>query len=348
MSGLEHTKGGSAGTEEPGVDGTDPRDEGRRQRLVSEGQRVLREEAEAVQRLSERVADDFARAVEILLGVRGRVIVTGVGKSGLVGRKIAATLTSTGTPATFLHPVEGLHGDLGIVSRDDAAIFISKSGETEELSGLLEFAGRRGLPMIAMTGRRDSLLGRYATVVLDCGVEREACPMDLAPTSSTTAAQAMGDALALTLLQEKGFREEDFAHFHPAGTLGRRLTVRVVDVMVRDAYPEVGELSTLRDCVVPIAHMRGTVPVVDDQRRVRGVVTAGDLTRAMDRDPGFQEVPVREVMNPNPKLAREDDLGARVVHEMETHGIMAMPVVDEEERLSGMIHLHDLMRSGVV
>lgn len=343
--------GGSRGPEtEP--DGMSGRagllEDDRARRLVTEGQRVLREEARAVERLADALGDDFARAVEVLLGVGGRVIVTGVGKSGLVGRKIAATLTSTGTPATFLHPVEGLHGDLGIVSREDAAIFISKSGETEELSGLLDFAGRRGLPVIAMTGRRDSSLGRYSTVVLDCGVEREACPLDLAPTSSTTAAQAMGDALALALLQEKGFREEDFARFHPGGALGRRLTVRVADAMVRDAYPEVGEDSTLRDCVVPIAHRRGTVPVVDGERRVRGVVTAGDLTRAMDREPNFQEVPVRDVMNPDPKVAREDELGARVVHEMETHGIMAMPVVDEKRRLTGMVHLHDLMRSGVV
>ena len=343
-----------AGSAESGGEGGGPSaetavlSEDRRRELVSEGRRVLHEEAQAVQRVARDLGNEFARAVEILRNVRGRVIVTGVGKSGLVGRKISATLTSTGTPATFLHPVEGLHGDLGIVSREDAAIFISKSGETEELSGLLEFAVRRGLPVIAMTGRENSLLGRYGDVVLDCGVAREACPMDLAPTSSTTTTQAMGDALALALLQEKGFREDDFAQFHPAGALGRRLTVRVRDVMVADRYPEVGEGSTLRDCVVPIAHMRGTVPVVDDGRRVRGVVTAGDLTRAMDRDPNFQEVAVREVMNPDPKVAPEDELGARVVHEMETHGIMAMPVVDTEDRLSGMIHLHDLMRSGVV
>jgi arabinose-5-phosphate isomerase len=271
--------------------------------LLAEARRVLKAEAGAVATLAERVGPDFARAVEILHRTRGRVIVTGVGKSGIVARKIAATFTSTGTPATFLHPVDGLHGDLGIVSGDDTALFLSKSGATAELHGLMEYVLRLGLPIIALVGRVDSSLGRNATIVLDCSVSEEACPMDLAPTSSTTAALAMGDALAMVLLQRKGFRPEDFARFHPGGALGRRLTLRVEDVMIAEGYPEVGADALMRDCIVPLAHMRGTVPIVDGEGRVVGVVTAGDLTRLMGRTGDFLDVPVDRVMTRNPKLA---------------------------------------------
>jgi arabinose-5-phosphate isomerase len=320
----------------------------RDQELLAEGRRVLRSEADALAAVADRLSPDFVDAVELLGRTRGRVIVTGVGKSAIIARKVAATLTSTGTPATFLHPVDGLHGDLGLVSREDTGIFISKSGATEELAGLMEYMARLGLPIIALTGKLDSPLAKNADVVLDCGVSEEACPLDLAPTSSTTAALAMGDALAMVLLQRKGFQASDFAAFHPGGALGRRLTLRVEDLMVGEDYPEVPESAPMRDCIVPLAHMRGTVPIVDEGRRVRGVVTAGDLTRLMDAREDFLDVPVTEVMTRTPRVARLGRLAGAVVHEMEEFGIMALPVVDEEERLQGVIHLHDILRAGLV
>lgn len=316
--------------------------------LVEEGRRVLREEAAAVRTLADRLDGSFASAVELVALGKGRVIVSGVGKSGIIARKIAATLTSTGTPATFLHPVEGLHGDLGIVSRDDVAILLSKSGETSELTGLLEYLLRLGVPVIALTGRPGSPLGRNARVVLDCAVDSEACPMGLAPTTSTTATLAMGDALAVALLQRKGFRAEDFAHLHPGGALGRKLTLRVEDVMVAEGYPVLAAGALVRDCIVPLARMRGTVPIVDGEGRVVGVVTTGDLTRLMQSREDFLDVSVQEVMTRDPKLARIGELASGAVHRMETHGIMALPVVDPEGVLVGVAHLHDLMRSGAV
>jgi arabinose-5-phosphate isomerase len=315
--------------------------------LLEEGRRVLRAEADAIVGLAERLDDRFVQAVELLWAVKGRVIVTGLGKSGVIARKLAATLTSTGTPATFLHPVDGLHGDLGLVSREDLGIFISKSGSTSELAGLMEYMVRLGLPTIGLTGSPDSPLARNATVALDCRVSEEACPMDLAPTSSTTAALAMGDALAMVLLQRKGFRPEDFARFHPGGALGRRLTITVADLMVSRDYPEVTEEAAMRDCIVPLAHMRGTVPIVDRRRRVVGVVTAGDLTRLMDGRPDFLDLSVREVMTRNPKTTSPGSLAGAVVREMEQHGIMALPVVDESGELQGLVHLHDILRADV-
>lgn len=316
--------------------------------LLAEGRRVLSEEAAAVASLAHRLDGSFVEAVELVASRSGRVIVSGVGKSGIVGRKIAATLTSTGTPATFLHPVEGMHGDLGIVSRDDVALLLSRSGETSELTGLLEYLLRLGVPVVALTGRPSSPLGRNARVVLDCGVDSEACPMGLAPTTSTTATLAMGDALAVALLQRKGFRPEDFAHLHPGGSLGRKLTLRVDDVMVAEGYPVLAEGARIRDCIVPLARMRGTVPIVDAAGRVVGVVTTGDLTRLMQQRDDFLEVPVAEVMTRTPRLAVVGELASGAVHRMEAHRIMALPVVDDHGVLVGVVHLHDLMRSGAI
>jgi len=318
------------------------------QRLVDEGRRVLHLEAAALAALEARLGAQFVRACHLVADAAGRVVVSGLGKSGHVARKIAATLTSTGTPATFLHPVESLHGDMGIVGREDVAILISKSGDTAEMGGLIEYLVRLGVPIVAMTGRKDSPLARHATVTLDCSVEEEACPMDLAPTSSTTATLALGDALAVVVLQLKGFREEDFATLHPGGSLGRKLSVRVRDVMVAEEYPWLEEDARMRDCIVPLAEMRGTVPIVDGGKRVVGVVTAGDLTRLMERDPDFLERTVAEVMTRNPKVADPDELGSAAVRRMETHGIMALPVQDDHGVLLGIVHLHDLMRSGAV
>ncbi len=316
--------------------------------LLREARRVLASEARAIEDLAERLGPPFVEAVEILAGTKGRIVVSGIGKSGIVGRKIAATLTSTGSPATFLHPVEGLHGDMGIVGRDDVAILISKSGDTSELSGLMDYLVRLGVPIIALTGVVASPLGRAAAVALDCSVAEEACPLDLAPTTSSTAALAMGDALAVVLLERKGFRAEDFARLHPGGSLGRKLTLRVEEVMVGDAYPWLDETALMRECIVPLAEMRGTVPIVGEGNRVVGVVTAGDLTRLMEREEGFLDVPVREVMTRTPKIVRVGELASAAVHRMEEHGIMALPVVDDEGGLKGIVHLHDLMRSGAV
>jgi arabinose-5-phosphate isomerase len=272
--------------------------------------------------------------------------VSGVGKSGAIARKIAATLTSTGTPATFLHPVDSVHGDLGIVGRGDAAIVLSKSGETDELMPLVGHLKRLGVPVVAITGEPDSTLARQADVALDAAVASEACPFDLAPTTSTTVALALGDALAIALLETKGFQADDFARLHPGGSLGRKLLLTVADVMVRADLPALGPDAPMRACVVLLAEKRGTVAVVDGARRILGVVTAGDLTRLMERGGDFLAVPVREVMTRTPKLARPDELGGAVVYRMEQHGIMAMPVADDAGVLVGIVHLHDLMRAG--
>ena len=316
--------------------------------LIAEGRRVLRIEAASVAALEDRIDEGFVRACQIVADASGRTVVCGIGKSGHIGRKIAATLSSTGTPATFLHAVEALHGDLGIVGRDDVAILISKSGEGWELGRLTEYLVRFGVPVIAITGQTASALAMDATVVLDCSVAEEACPMDLAPTSSTTATLALGDALAMVVLQLKGFKEKDFAALHPGGTLGTKLSVRVADVMIADEYPLLGEGATMKDSIAPLAEMRGTVPVVDEDRRITGVLTAGDLTRLMERDADFLDQPVREIMTRDPKTARPEELGSAAVHRMEAHGIMALPVEDDAGRLIGIVHLHDLMRSGVV
>lgn len=318
--------------------------------LLRRARAVITAEADAVSRLADRLDGTFLDAVRLIHAAPGRVVVSGVGKSGIIGRKIAATLTSTGTPAMFLHPVEGLHGDLGIVGRDDVAILISKSGESDEIAGLLEFLSRSGVSMIAMTGRRESTLGRAAKVVLDCSVAEEACPMDLAPTTSTTVTLAMGDALAVALLLRKGFSRDDFARLHPGGALGRKLTLRVRDVMIAEEalLPTILKDEPMRRCVVLLAEMRGTVVVVDAARRVIGVVTAGDLTRLMEKRDDVLDVPVRDVMNENPKTTEPETLAAAAVFQMEAHGIMALPVVDPDGRLRGIVHLHDLMRAGAV
>jgi arabinose-5-phosphate isomerase len=317
-----------------------------RAKVVERGRDVLAQEAAAVQALAQRLDARFADAVSLLASRPGRIVVSGVGKSGAIARKIAATLTSTGTPATFLHPVDSVHGDLGIVGRGDAAIVLSKSGETDELMPLVAHLKRLGVPVIAITGELDSTLARHADVALDAAVASEACPFDLAPTTSTTVALALGDALAIALLETKGFQADDFARLHPGGSLGRRLLLTVADVMVRTDLPALGPEAPMRECVVLLAEKRGTVAVVDGARRVLGVVTAGDLARLMERGGDFLSVRVGEIMTRTPKLARPDELGGAVVYRMEQHGIMAMPVADEVGVLVGIVHLHDLMRAG--
>ncbi|MEI2721637.1 MAG: KpsF/GutQ family sugar-phosphate isomerase [Gemmatimonadales bacterium] len=309
------------------------------------GRRTMRLEAESVAAAAARLDARFERAVE-LLASGGRVIVSGIGKSGVIAQKIAATLTSTGTAATYLHPIESLHGDLGLVDADSVAIVLSKSGETEELVGLLAELARRAVPLIAIVGAVDSTLGRAATVALDGAVAEEACPHDLAPTTSTTVALALGDALAVALLERKGFRREDFAALHPGGRLGRRLLVRVRDVMVAPEW-QLAPAAPMRDVVVALAKGRGLALIVDGGALV-GVVSAGDLTRLAERTPDFLLLPAAEVMTRAPRTARADELAASVVGVMERHGIVAAPVLDADERIVGVVHLHDLLRAGVV
>ncbi len=317
--------------------------------IVERGRRVVRMEREALEECERRLDGSFARAVEILARSTGRAIVSGVGKSGLIGRKIAATLTSTGTPATFLHPSESLHGDLGIVGESDVAILISKSGESNELVALLEHLKRLGVCTIAITGNRGSTLGRHTDVVLDAWVKEEACVLDLAPTTSTTVALAIGDALAVALLEEKGFEAEDFARLHPGGALGRKLLTQVRDVMVTGhLLPILPLTATMREAVVQLAERRGIAVVRDDGGGVAGVVTSGDLTRLMEREDNVMPIAVTAVMTTTPRIARDDELGSAVVYRMEQHGIISMPVVDSDEKLVGVVHLHDLMRAGVV
>ncbi len=314
--------------------------------LTRMGRRVLELEASAISAAAKRLDSEFARAVQLVAGAKGRVIVSGVGKSGLIARKLASTLTSTGTAASYLHPVDSLHGDLGIVGKDDVAIVLSKSGESQELFGLVGSLQRLSVPVIAITGALESALARVASVVLDATVTEEACPHDLAPTASTTVALALGDALAVALLEVKGFRREDFAVLHPGGSLGRRLLLRVQDVMLppgRVLKPD----ATMRDAVVSLAHDRG-LAMVADNGHLSGVLTTGDLTRLAERDPRFLERRVTEVMTQSAKTASPADLAAAAVGVMERHGVIVLPVVDESGAILGVVHLHDLMRAGAV
>ncbi|HEU5039507.1 MAG TPA: KpsF/GutQ family sugar-phosphate isomerase [Gemmatimonadales bacterium] len=315
--------------------------------LVEAGRRVLRLEAAAVGTVADRLDRRFGEAVRLLAEARGRVIVSGVGKSGLIARKLAATLTSTGTAASYLHPIDSLHGDLGIVGREDVALILSKSGESQDLVGLIASLQRLSVPIIAITGGgEESTLARVAAVVLDGSVAEEACPHDLAPTSSTTVALALGDALAVTLLEVKGFRREDFAALHPGGSLGRKLLLRVRDVMLRPGRV-LPPGATMRDAVVSLAHDRG-LAMVAESGRLAGVLTTGDLTRLAERDPDFLSRPVGEVMTRSPKTTGPDDLAAAAVGLMERHGVLVLPVVDEAGAILGVVHLHDLMRAGAV
>lgn len=314
-------------------------------RIIERGRRVLGLERDSLSAVMERLDDNFTRAVELMRDSRGRVIVSGVGKSGLIGRKIAATLTSTGTPATFLHPADSVHGDLGIVGADDVAILISKSGESDELFELIQHLKRLGVRIIGLTGDARSGLATHADVALDASVKEEACPHDLAPTTSTTVALALGDALAVALLEEKGFRREDFARLHPGGSIGRKLLTQVHEIMERDRLPVLHAGDTMKEAIVLLAERRGIAIMLDKSERVVGVMTAGDLTRSMEREPDILKVPVERVLNRSPKTARHNELASAVVFRMEQHGIMAMPVVGAAEECVGVIHLHDLMRA---
>jgi arabinose-5-phosphate isomerase len=311
--------------------------------------KVLRIEAAAILGLLDRIDDEFERGVQLLFDCRGRVIVTGMGKSGLICRKIAATLSSTGTSAWFLHPAEATHGDLGAIRDDDVVLALSHSGETEELLRLLESIRRIGARLIAVTGAPASTLARAADVVLDCSIATEACPMNLVPTASTTAALAMGDALAMTLLVRKGFREEHFASLHPGGKIGRRL-MRVEHVMhAGDAAPIVRTSTTMADVFHEMSSKRlGMTCVVDDDQRLAGVFTDGDLRRLMGRSPDVLALSAGQAMTLNPVTISRGLLAVEALKVMETYKITAVVVVDDQRTVEGVVHLHDLWRTQMV
>lgn len=319
--------------------------------IIEIARNVLRTEADAVAALIERLDRNFEDAVELIYRSTGRVVVTGMGKSGLVGKKIAATLASTGTPAFFLHPAEASHGDLGMVTSDDVIIAISNSGETEELVSILPFLKRFGVRLVALTGNRDSTLARRADVHLNVAVAVEACPFGIVPTASTTAALAMGDALAVALLSRRGFKEEDFASFHPSGSLGKRLLVRVRDVMHSgNDMPVVAPGTPMMNTVVEISSKRlGIAVIAAEDRRVLGVITDGDVRRGIQKwGKQFFDLAAEEAMTKSPKMIDADELAAAAVAVMEKNAITVLLVTDQEGRIEGLVHLHDVLKRGVV
>jgi arabinose-5-phosphate isomerase len=320
-----------------------------RERLLAMADRVLRLEAESIAALRERLDDRFVQAVELVRGCCGRVIVTGMGKSGIIGRKIAATLASTGTPAYFLHPAEGVHGDIGMMARGDVVLALSNSGETDEVLAVLPAIKRLAVPLILLTGSPGSTLARQADVVLDVGVSEEACPMNLAPTSSTTAALAMGDALAMALLDVRGLRAEDYAALHPRGALGWQSLFRVRDLMhVGDAVPVVTETATMKEAIEEMSAKRlGMTTVVDGAGRLIGVITDGDLRRQQLAHGSLLDRRAGECMTADPKCVGADDLATRALALME--GVMtSLVITDERGRPAGVIHIHDILRAKIL
>ncbi len=318
--------------------------------LIARGRRVLATEAEAVAALEHRLGEDFAAACRLILSCEGRVVVTGMGKSGHVGSKIAATLASTGSPSFFVHPAEAGHGDIGMITAKDVVLALSNSGETDELLTILPVIKRLDVPLIALTGKKGSTLARYATVALDVSVPAEACPLNLAPTASTTATLAMGDALAVAVLEARGFTEEDFARSHPGGSLGRRLLLHVDEVMRKgEDLPAVGPDTPLSAGLLEMSRKGlGMTTVLDERRRVLGVFTDGDLRRTLDTEIDLRSTRMRDVMTAQPKVARPRMLAAEAVHLMEQYRITALPVVDDDGALVGALNVHDLLRAGVM
>jgi arabinose-5-phosphate isomerase len=318
--------------------------------LVDLGRQALGVEIDGLRAQVPRLGAEFARACRICLDCRGRIVVTGMGKSGHIGGKIAATLASTGTPAFFVHPGEASHGDIGMITRDDAVLALSNSGETDEILTIAPVIKRLGVPLIAFTGNSSSALARIATVHLDIGVPAEACPLNLTPTASTTAALAVGDALAVALLKARGFTEEDFARSHPAGSLGRRLLLHVRDVMRSGKdVPKVAADTSLAEGLMEVTRKGlGMTAIVDADDRILGVFTDGDLRRAIDRAADLHRTRMDEVMTRHVKTVRANSLAAEAVHLMETHRITSLIVVDANDTLVGALNVHDLLRAGVV
>ena len=319
--------------------------------ILEEAKKVIRIEAEALLALAESINGEFERAVELILASRGRVVVTGMGKSGLVGQKIASTMASTGTPAFFLHPAEGIHGDLGMIIKGDVVIAISNSGETEEVIRILPIIKRLGASLIAMTGSAGSTLARSGDVFLDISVKEEACPLGLAPTASTTATLAMGDALSVALLLQRGFKAEDFALFHPGGALGKKLILRVEDMMHKgDDVPLVKESTSMREALFVITSKGlGITGVTDAAGNLTGIITDGDLRRALEKGTDFLERSAGQLMTRNPKRIKRSELAASALQRMEEYSITTLFVFEDDggNRPVGVIHLHDLLKAGI-
>ncbi len=319
--------------------------------LIDQAKKVLNIEAEAIRALISRVDDSLIRAIDIIYSCAGRVVITGMGKSGIIGRKIAATLASTGTPALFLHPAEGGHGDIGMVTKGDAVIAISNSGETDEIIKILHVLKNLHIKLIAFTGNRHSTLAKSADVVLDVSVREEACPMGLVPTASTTAVLAMGDALAVALLSKRGFKEEDFAFFHPGGNLGRRLLLTAGELMhTGSSIPVVKMQTSMKDAILEISSKRlGVTTVIDDDARLRGILTDGDLRRGLEKwGEKFLSHRAEDVMTRNPKTITGNILAVKALSIMEKYSITSLIAVDHDGRTKGVVHLHDILRSGIV
>ena len=318
---------------------------------IRRAKRVLELEAKAITEMIAKLDVNFTKSVEIIERCKGKVVVTGMGKSGLICQKIAGTLASTGTPAIFLHAAEGFHGDLGVLTRQDVVIAVSNSGETEEVNRILPIIKRMGIPLIAITGNPDSTLGRHGDIVIDTGVKEEACLMNLVPTASTTAALVMGDALAVVLLEKRGFQEEDFAMLHPGGSLGKRLLYRVEDMMhLGDEIPLVNQRTSLKEAIVEITMKRlGVTGVLDEKGNLVGVITDGDLRRGLEKGGDLLKRKVDEIMTGNPKRIFRDALAAKAMERMEHYSITSLFVVkrSDERKVEGIIHIHDLLKAGI-
>ncbi len=316
---------------------------------IERGKEVVRIEAEALQGLESKIDSSFAGAVELIAGISGRVVITGMGKSGIIARKIVATMNSTGTPSIFLHPSDAVHGDLGMVRPEDVVICISKSGDTHEVVQLLPMFKRIGVPIISITGNKNSKLGRESDFILDAAVEQEACPYDLAPTASTTAALAIGDALAIVLLERKDFTEEMFAMFHPGGNIGKRLFLKVEELMVKGKdVPIVSPTASMKETILKITSGRlGATCVIGPTGELEGIITDGDLRRLLQKDLDLDKMSAAEVMTRNPKVIRPNVLAVAAIEEMEHFNITQLIVVDDARRPVGMVHLHDLVKAGL-
>ena len=320
-----------------------------REEIIEKGKEVIRIEAESVANLIERVGKDFADAVEIIYKSKGRVVLTGMGKSGLIARKIVATMNSTGTAAIYLHPTDALHGDLGMVRKEDVVIIISKSGTTDELARLFPMFKRLGVKIIAMSGKSDSDLAVESDIFLNISVKEEACPHDLAPTSSTTATLAMGDALAVALLEKRNFTVEDFAFLHPGGSLGKRLSLKIKEIMISgDGVPIVKENAELKDVIFEMTSKRlGTTSVVDAEGKLKGVITDGDLRRLLERTMDINGLTAKDVMSKNPKVMQAEYLASFALQQMENYHITTLIIIDEKNNPAGIVHLHDLIKLGL-
>lgn len=320
----------------------------KKQKVIKQAIDVLKIEAQSILQLIDKIDSNFSRAVDLISKSKGRVIITGIGKSGLIGRKIVATLTSTGTPALFLHPVEGIHGDLGIVTKEDILLAISNSGETGELIPIIKSVRHIGAPIISFTGGLSSTLAQASDIVIDVSVEKEACPFGLAPTSSSTAALAMGDALAVALIDKRKFREKDFYKFHPGGSLGARLRATVRDAMiVGDRIPRVLTHTPARQAIVEIDRMNvGFVLVTDKKNNLLGILTDGDVRRMVSRGLSFEGLTIDDVMTANPKTINEKASLAETVEFMQKKEITSLGVVNEKNKLKGYVHLHDIFGRG--